>query len=367
MEGIKYVCPRGTSGYSEAAKDYIIALYKKKIPITVSLKVFDNTSYQEGERNNIVNSLTNKKIKYDKLIIHTTPEYWEHIINEHKKFNTEVIGITVWETDKLHPKWIPWLNQVDKIIVPCRWNKTVLQECNIIKPIEVIPHIYKPLTNIKSQIIGINKDDFIFYTIGQWTIRKGIEETIRAYLNVFTKKDKVCLLIKTFHSTYNNDQKQIIRDYVEKIMNEYRNPAKVILLLEEFTDKQICALHTIGHCYISLCKAEGFGLGMFDAAGMGKPVICTGYGGQTDFIKNWLIDYELIPVKGMEWISWYLEEQNWAMPNIKHAEVIIRWVYDHYDIAKSFAIMQQANIKDNFNSNVIADKFIKFLKKWIIE
>ena len=43
-------------------------------------------------------------------------------------------------------------------------------------------------------------------------------------------------------------------------------------------------------------------------------------------------------------------------------ETFLRFVYENYNIAKSIAISQQANIRDNFNSNVIADKFINFLK-----
>ena len=43
------------------------------------------------------------------------------------------------------------------------------------------------------------------------------------------------------------------------------------------------------HCcdvYVSLHRAEGFGLGMAEAMKMGKAVIATNYSGNTDFTKR---------------------------------------------------------------------------------
>ena len=57
IKGIKYIAPRGNSGYSEAAKDYMIALHETNIPISWQQMVFDETEHQKGERNKIANSL----------------------------------------------------------------------------------------------------------------------------------------------------------------------------------------------------------------------------------------------------------------------------------------------------------------------
>lgn len=365
IKGIKYIKSRGSSGYAEAAKDYIIALnkYYKNIPLSVHQLIFDQSDYQTGERNKIVNSLVDRKIKYNKLIIHSTPEHWKELVEKFGGRGIETIGLTVWETDKIPKCWVDYINQVDKVIVPCTWNKEVFINCGVIKPIEVIPHIYKPLPKVKCKIESINKGDFVFYTIGQWTERKGITDTIKAYLNTFTKNDKVCLIVKTFKDNYKEDQKRIVRSWIQNIVKEYPNPAKIILIANELSDDQISALHHLGNVYVSLCKAEGFGLGMFDAAGLGNPVIGTSFGGQTDFLKMGLVDYKLTPVEGMGHIPWYSTDQNWAQPDLREASIIMKEFYKDYNTVMWFAEHQKDNIVNHFNAEVVSNKLTWFLTK----
>ena len=50
-------------------------------------------------------------------------------------------------------------------------------------------------------------------------------------------------------------------------------------------------------CYVSLHRAEGFGLGPAEAMWLGKPVIATGYSGNLDFMtptNSLLVDYRLV-------------------------------------------------------------------------
>ena len=362
ITGIKYIAPRGTSGYSEAAKDYMIALYEAGYPISWQQMVFDETDYQTGERNQIANSLINKDIEYNKVILHLTPEHWPALIKKYKKEGVEIIGMTVWETDRLDDRWVDWINMVDRVIVPCYWNKQVLETCGVKIPIGVIPHISRPLPEIKCEIPGIDKDDYIFYSIGQWTTRKGIDDTIKAYLNAFTKEDKTCLVIKTFKSNYSEEERQLIRNWVHNIMKFYINPAKVILLLDELSDDQIAALHYKGDCYVSLCKSEGWGLGAFDAASIGNPVVMTDFGGQIDFLDRYLVSYKLVPVEGMSWIPWYNNSQRWAQPDVEIASIKLQQVFnqDKEDI-KRWAKQDMQIIKENFNSKTITNNLIKFL------
>lgn len=364
---IKYICPRGTSGYSQAAKDYIIAL-SKTVPVTVEFLVFDESEYKTGERNELVNSLVGRDLNYTKVIIHSTPEHWPAIIQKEREKNkdVEIIGLTVWETDKIDPRWTDWCNQVDKLIVPCTWNKEVFQNCGVTIPIEVAPHIYRKPTDVKITLENIPANRFKFYTIGQWSNRKGTEDTIKAFLDTFTSHDSVCLIVKTFGNSYQEDQKQIIRNRVNSIMKQYPCPADVVLLLDEMSDDQIQALHSIGNCYVSLAKAEGFGLGMFEAASNGVPVISTRYGGQLDFLPILLVDYELVPVSGMEWIPWYNSGQNWAQPDLEHAGHRMKLV-SRGDMHTCIVLAQgvKDNIERNFNEEVVTDKIIKFLKQKI--
>jgi len=365
ITGVKYIMSRGSSGYSEAAKDYIIALHKAGIPVTVEYMVHDNSDYRSGERNKLINTLLDQQIEYNKVIIHTTPEFWPNYIREEKKEGIEIIGMSVWETDKLDDRWVGWVNMVDKVIVPCTWNKEVYLNSGIIKPIEVIPHIFKELPKAVGEIKGVNKSDTVFYTIGQWSNRKGVDDTIKAYLEAFTSTDSVCLIVKTFGNNYKEDQRRIIRNHVNDIMKVYPDPAKVILLLREFSDIEMAALHGIGDCYVTLCKSEGFGLGMFDALGYKNPVLCTGYGGHLDFIDNkkWLIPYTLVPVSGMSWIPWYGTDQRWAQPDVQKAANKMRRMKKYISAARKDAQVKQIYIKNFYNYTKVGESLIQTLNQ----
>lgn len=329
MKGIKYISPTGNSGYAEAAKDYMVGLVKAGHDVTFTHFKFDNTDERgDGERNDLVRSLTNKKIDYDTVIIHATPDHWGSQIERNK--GKRIVGMTVWETTKLHPQWVDHINKVHQVVVPCEWNKEVFINSGVTRPIAVIPHILREQPKIKAVINGVD-DRYVFYTIGQWHNRKGVSDTIEAYLNAFTADDNVALLVKTFASDFSEGQKNVIRRRIMTIAKKYARPARIIQLLDEFTQDEMDALHTTGDCYVSLCKSEGWGLGAFDAAGRGKPVIMTGYGGQMDFLKRGNhrhVGYSLIPVAGMEWIRWYRREQQWANPDVAQASEFMREMFE---------------------------------------
>ena len=111
-------------------------------------------------------------------------------------------------------------------------------------------------------------------------------------------------------------------------MKKYPNHASVICLFDNMSSKEILALHSIGDCYVSLTKSEGFGLTIFDAFNYGKKVIATGYSGHLDFLGNsysGLVNYKLGPVTGMKDFSEnYVDTQLWAYPDLDHARSLMR-------------------------------------------
>lgn len=367
-KGVKYFGQFGNSGYAEAAKDYMIGLLDAGIQVSFEPLVLDDTDIKNNneKRNERINQIVNKDVEFDAIIVHSIPTFWKDIFNKYP--NKKKIGMTVWETDKLHKQWIDDINLADEVIVPCEWNKAVFINSGVIKPIHVIPHIYKQQPEIYSNIKGILDKDYVFYTIGQWHNRKGISDTIKAYLNEFNNEDEVVLLIKTFAFSFKDSEKEIIKRYVYEIVESYENPAKIILILDELNQEQIDAIHTRGDCYVSLCKSEGWGLGAFDAAGRGNPVIMTNYGGQLDFLKvgnHMLIDYNLITVEGMPWIWGYESDQKWAQPDITQASKFMRVMYKD---RPSQSEEQSKWIYDNFNSEHITNNFLKIIQnKNIIE
>lgn len=366
MKGIKYVAPRGSNGYAEAAKNYMLTI-NEIIPITWKQMVFDDSDWEISEKDKELNKLINKDIEWDTLLIHTTPEHWRQLYEEELPYgnikeNTKVIGQTVWETDKVPDEWIEYMNAdfLDEIWVPTEWNKEVFEK-DIKTPIRVVPHIFIPeiLPNIR--LDGLSDDDFVFYTIGQWHPRKGVEETIQAFCEAFTGNDKVALVVKTFSSDYSEGQKVVTRKRINTIMKNYPHHPKVIFASENCTREQILGLHNRCDCYISLCKAEGWGLGAFDSICYGNPVVITGFSGHLEFLGKdypFLIDYDLIPVSGMDWIPWYKENQNWGNPKIQSAIEVMKFVFENRESVLNDTKILSKEIINKFYGKNIVKKYI---------
>jgi len=82
-------------------------------------------------------------------------------------------------------------------------------------------------------------------------------------------------------------------------------------------------------CYVSLHRAEGFGLPLAEAMYLGKPVIATRYSGNLEFMtdaNSYLVDYELRQVG--EGNPPYPADGRWAAADPTHAARLMREVFE---------------------------------------
>ena len=92
---------------------------------------------------------------------------------------------------------------------------------------------------------------------------------------------------------------------------------------------EVLSLVRQSDCYVSLHRAEGFGLGMAEAMAFGMPVIGTNYSGNTDFLSEstgFPVPYTLRPVQPGEFP--FEDGQFWAEPDEATAAVIMRRIFD---------------------------------------
>jgi glycosyltransferase involved in cell wall biosynthesis len=85
----------------------------------------------------------------------------------------------------------------------------------------------------------------------------------------------------------------------------------------------------LADCFVSLHRAEGFGLNLAAAMAAGRPVIATGYSGNTTFMDAgtaFLVPYDLVPV-GPDCHP-YPPDASWAEPDLDAAARLMRLVFD---------------------------------------
>jgi glycosyltransferase involved in cell wall biosynthesis len=170
----------------------------------------------------------------------------------------------------------------------------------------------------------------VFYSINVWDPRKAIRDLVTAFGRTFSGHDKVTLVLKT--STWISELSlesasgRRIPEYVEALLDEVSRttgrpaPNVVTIAADGLAGRVIDALHGLGDCFVSLTHGEGWGMGAFDAATLGNPVLITGYGGPEEYFAS---DYPgLIPYT-LETVSGWVPQASFRPPQCWHAP--IRW------------------------------------------
>ena len=364
IKGIKYVGPIfDNSGYAKACRSNIFALISQGIDVTLSPISFEEAKPVLGKDGDILDSLVNKNIDYNVVIVHTTPEFWSKFKEPGKK----MVNYTIWETTKLHPDWVPFINNnADKVMVGCEWNVGIFKNSGVTIPICCIPHTIdlKDVEGIDSyEISGIAESTYVFGFIGQWTERKDPVSLLKAYWYAFQQGEDVALVMKTYRSDYSEQEKEAIRITIQRLkaVTVFDNYPKIYFISNMLSEDEMRGLYKRIDCYVSLDRGEGFGLSAFTSGAYGKPVIATGFGGVLEYLKednSYLIDYTLTPVHGMPFSPWYKAEQCWAQVDVLHGAKLMREVFGNQRAAEIKGLKLQKYINDNFSYEVIGKKMI---------
>ena len=283
------------------------------------------------------------------------------------------------------------MEDLDHLLVPSQWNREVLHAGGITLPITVVPHIAMDHTAPTSPQRR-EKDIFVFYAIETWTARKNLELAINLYLENFHCDESVLFLLKTFPQAYRQTrltQFRLLKDLYVYLRQRLEIPRGVTLrpdadgllrrltachpgggrtrlITAELPESGIAALHRYGDCYLSLSHGEGWGMGTFDAAASGNPVIATGYGGQMDYLDpdlSQLVGYDLVPARDDDNRRIFDSRQLWAEPRANEAAAIMRQVFEDPAAARSKAKTLQSRILKEFSSVKIVDRMLSAISE----
>ncbi len=348
MRGLRYVSPADSTGYAVAAKSYLRALSATGLPLQWTPLRCPGARYEPVPAGEVdeadLRLLAHRPVEYDTVLLHTVPEYYPQWADAERAAGRRVVGYTVWELDRLPPHWPGLLNRLDTVIVPCRWNEQVFRKGGVTVPIHVVPHLSQFFadpaatadpTSLVRRLGGPQalQGRFVFYGIGVWSERKGMERLLRAYLDTFTADDPVALILKTsardltrwtrpWRSAWRRQHPRPSRSAAALAAGCKAPPAWHLIEDETLGPGEMRALHAVGDAFVSLARTEGWGLGAFDAALSGNPVVMTGYGGQADFLAAELadlVDFRLVPAHEPLWPRGYSSRDRWAEPDAAQA------------------------------------------------
>ena len=311
----------GTSGYSNHTRGLANALNK-----VCDVKL--SCGLPEGwER--VTNDEELKMIKKtdspDRInLIIDLPFNWKQYAS--KKCN---IGFLVWEGDTIPLSFIEPIKSMNQVWVPSlhvyhaiqKTLQSVQYDIHLMDKIKIIPHgvdltIFKPEEKPERPFTFLcNKGFRNEYDRG------GLQHAIKSFIQEF-KKGEARLILK-INPAYAMPPNQLI-EYMNKIQKEQGyEPGEILINYDAMPIELLKQVYNNCDVFLNPTEAEAFSLPCLEAMACGKPVITTGFGGQTDYVteqNGWLIDYTLHEVKH----ELAYEGINWAKPDIVSLQIAMR-------------------------------------------
>lgn len=260
---------------------------------------------------------------------------------ELKRVGVRTIGLTCWETSKLHHTALEGLKCLDWVIVPSRHNQDVLQDTGGL-PSSVVPFPILADPPVGELPLAISDDDYVFYAIGSWQERKNLMGVLVSYLTTFEETDNVHLVVKASGAV----SPDAVLKYLRASINLPRLP-RVSMVAERWKPEEVWALHWRANCYVSLARGEAFGIPALDAMQAGSQVISSGWGGQADILR-WripirFVNWRMTPV--VQAYPYFSGDQLWADPDLCDAKSLMRSVYERRAPAQKYDLAEFAPVE----------------------
>ena len=245
------------------------------------------------------------------------------------------IGQWGWETDVVPAHWIPAFERVDELWV---YSTYVAENLSRVSP---VPVVTVPLPVIAPDPATADLDfdaeldpgegfKFLFvFDFFSTLQRKNPMGLVDAFTRAFAPGEGPRLVLKGMNGSFRPQA-------VDELRWRIADRPDIHLIDKHVDQSTYAALIADCDCYVSLHRAEGFGLTLAEAMALGKPAIATGYSGNLEFMtarNSYLVDYRLARV-GPD-VEIYPSEGTWAEPDLDHAARLMREVWEHPDAARA--------------------------------
>jgi glycosyltransferase involved in cell wall biosynthesis len=245
------------------------------------------------------------------------------------------IGNWYWELEVVPPQFVAHARQLDEVWAPSKFIAHAMRRVLPIPVIDMPPGVrLGAVPDLPRAHFGLPSGKFLFsfaFDLASTLERKNPLGLIRAFRQAFAPGEPVALSIKVSHGEHYPEELLRLRHAAEEV------GATVIDTV--LSREESYALLNACDCYVSLHRAEGFGLSMAEAMLLGKPVIATGYSGNLDFMapdNSLLVDYRLVPI-GSDVPIYYYPGGTWAEPSTEQAARHMRFVYENPAAARLLA------------------------------
>lgn len=355
---------RGSLGLGESARNLANTCISAGVAVNLQdAGLILDTTQQDNRMDHLLTDCNDQSTTLFCINPDRLESVWQRYSTRGALSNRRVIAMWYWEMDQFPDAWLPALGLFDEFWVSSSFVEQLIKHVTDKPVIRIPPAIEASLScTYQRDEFGLPEDRFLFlfnFDFNSFNSRKNPWAALDAFKCAFPDNENhVGLVIKSL----NGDKNPAIMSRLQLLAKE---DSRIIILDRYLTRDQMYGLQSTCNAYVSLHRAEGFGLGMAECMALGVPVIGTAYSGNLDFMNSqnsYLVNYSLIPVKPEEYLH-YQPGWMWADPDIGEAARHMRHVYDNPEDCQRKASQAAADIAKYFSRNVSAMAIQKRLKE----
>ncbi len=268
------------------------------------------------------------------------------------------IGIWAWELEEFPASMHGAFGITDEV-----WAISEFTSASVSRHSPVPVHTFPPVIEVPPVDMSLTRadfeipdDDFVYlfcFDMNSVMERKNPVGLIEAFTRATRDNQAgVSLVIKVLNADKNPVDAERLRRLV-------RQTPGVKLIERELKKSQTGALMNMADCYVSLHRAEGFGLTMAESMALGKPVIGTAYSGNMDFMNpgnSLLVPYK--PASVPDGCHPYEPGAIWADPDTDEAAKLMAQVRNDPELRERLGQAAKKSVLDAGAINARA-KFIE--------
>jgi glycosyltransferase involved in cell wall biosynthesis len=353
-------------GYGNVSRNYVLSLRSARIPVRI---------FNLGHVHSEVDPATAQIIKEHAStdigdrpigVVHSLPHFIPQLTF---KGISGTATASIFETDGLPQGWAELSNRMDQVWIPSRFNLATYAGAGVTKsklkviPIPVDCEYFKPGFERRS-IPGAK--GFIFLYVFSFGWRKGFDLLLRAYMNEFSDKDDVTLVLKVYPG---NPRVSDLSSAVLSVLPPELNPGKpgrprVVVLADPIPQDELRSLYASCDVYVSTDRANGWGMPCIEVMAMGKAAATIDWSGSTEFMveeNSFLIH----PTKELEPVDPRLVEANaavyggqrWAKVEESEVRRVLRRAYEDRALVHEKGARALEDIRKHFSIEAIGRTF----------
>jgi glycosyltransferase involved in cell wall biosynthesis len=230
--------------------------------------------------------------------------------------NRPIIGYWAWEMPQVPPEWHPALPCVSEVWVPSAFTAAALERV-LPGRVRIVPPglgVAPPMASgLGRPAFGLPDDAVVVlvsFNLASSFVRKNPFAAIAAFRTAFGDRPDRVLVLKISHPEHAPE------DFARLVQMAQAPNIRIDTRTLPPADRH--ALTACCDIVLSLHRGEGFGLVLAEAMLLGKPVIATGWSGNTDYMDESnaaLVSYRLVPARDDRLVYRGL----WAEPDLAEA------------------------------------------------